>query len=102
MFVHSQSSPQSPNDTDSDWALVGKHGVAYAGPYSINTAYPANETTGAIFHGPLIVANVPSWVGDEQPRNYTIFKQPDGSTLLRIDSRRDGGNEGVLWWRKLD
>ncbi|PVH94647.1 hypothetical protein DM02DRAFT_539043, partial [Periconia macrospinosa] len=103
------SFPFSPSDPDSLWSLVGKHTLAYAGPFSVSDAIEADEVHGQIFHGPLVVANVPAWVGSRQVRNYTIFrgvaaggKGGEGNeTLVRIDSRRDGGNEGVLWWKKV-
>lgn len=91
--------PFLDSQSDADWALVGKHGVAYAGPISMSDEVEPTETHGQIFHGPLIVANVPSWVGAKQRRNYTLFE--DG-TLLKIDSERGGGYRGVLWWKKLD
>ena len=92
--------PYKPNDTDADWAAVGKHSIGYAGPVRINTALPANETNGQVFHGPLTVANVPTWQGESQPRNYTIVEQ-NGEKYLRIGSQRGGGFTGVLWWKKV-
>ncbi|KAM0276709.1 hypothetical protein ACHAQH_006477 [Verticillium albo-atrum] len=91
--------PFTADQSDADWALVGKHGVAYAGPYEISDAIPATATSGQIFHGPLTVANVPRWVGTRQTRNYTIHE--DGR-LLHISSQRDGGYRGELWWERLD
>ncbi|KAM0325411.1 hypothetical protein ACHAQA_007397 [Verticillium albo-atrum] len=91
--------PFTADQAESDWALVGKHGVSYAGPFSISDAIPANATHGQVFHGPLVVANVPRWVGTRQPRNYTTY---DNGRLLRIQSQRDGGYRGELWWERLD
>ncbi|KAH6695825.1 Lipocalin-like domain-containing protein [Plectosphaerella plurivora] len=93
--------PFLDNQTDADWALVGKHSIGYAGPYTINPNFPATTTEGGVFHGPLTVANVPSMVGARHQRNYTIV-QEDDRTLLHIHSRRDGGAEGDLWWVRLD
>ncbi|CAI6333183.1 unnamed protein product [Periconia digitata] len=92
--------PFQASDPDSLWALVGKHSLAYAGPFRVSDAIPANETHGQIFHGPLVVANVPAWVGSSQRRNYSVIDE-GGERYLRIESRRDAGNEGVLWWRKV-
>lgn len=92
--------PYNENDPDSEWALVGKHSIGYAGPYSVSDAIPADTKHGQLLHGPLTVANVPSWAGTEQRRNYTVIEE-GGEVFLRIDSRRDGGNAGVLWWKKL-
>jgi hypothetical protein len=92
--------PYKPNDTDADWAAVGRHSIGYAGPLRINTALPANETNGQVWHGPLTVANVPTWVGESQPRNYSIV-DVGGEKYLRIGSQRGGGFTGVLWWKKI-
>ncbi|CBX97586.1 hypothetical protein IAQ61_001204 [Plenodomus lingam] len=96
--------PFRANDSDSDWALVGKHSIGYAGPLRISTDVPANETQGQVFHGPLTVANVPSWAGQSQRRNYTIVDRMEEGRrerYLRIGSERGNGNRGVLWWRKI-
>ncbi|KAF2207093.1 hypothetical protein CERZMDRAFT_115421 [Cercospora zeae-maydis SCOH1-5] len=93
--------PFQPEDSDHDWALVGKHSIGYAGPVTISRDIPANTTSGQIFHGPLVVANVPSWQGALHRRNYTIHKTGEGE-LLRIQSTRDGGFTGELWFRKVD
>ncbi|EKD17583.1 uncharacterized protein L3040_006704 [Drepanopeziza brunnea f. sp. 'multigermtubi'] len=97
--------PYLPNQSDADWALVGRHSIGYAGPLSINTDLPANETHGQLFHGPLTVANVPSMVGIEQRRNYTVFEVvEDGVKVryVRIGSERGNGFRGELWWRRID
>ncbi|WYZ44961.1 hypothetical protein EsH8_VIII_000277 [Colletotrichum jinshuiense] len=91
--------PFEEGQSDADWALVGKHSIGYAGPFRISDEIPATATFGQVFHGPLTVANVPSMVGANHKRNYTIFE--DGK-LLRITSQRDGSNRGELWWRRLD
>lgn len=97
--------PFLPNQTDSDWALVGKHSIGYAGPLRVNLDLPANKTSGQVFHGPLTVANVPSMVNATQRRNYTVVREGggngNGSVLLRIGSERGGGFTGELWWRKV-
>ncbi|KAF2441568.1 hypothetical protein P171DRAFT_340237, partial [Karstenula rhodostoma CBS 690.94] len=92
--------PYQDSDLDSDWALVGKHTIGYAGPFRVNEALPANKTHGQVFHGPLVVANVPTLMGKEQKRNYTVVRK-GGETLLRIGSDRGGGYKGVLWWKKV-
>ncbi|KAH7390964.1 Lipocalin-like domain-containing protein [Phaeosphaeria sp. MPI-PUGE-AT-0046c] len=93
--------PFQPNDTDADWAAVGRHSIGYAGPLRISDAIPANKTNGQVFHGPLTVANVPTWVGANQRRNYTII-QEGGATLLKIGSERGGGYTGTLWWKRIE
>ena len=97
--------PFRANETDADWALVGKHSIGYAGPFRINTELPANATQGQLFHGPLTVANVPTMVGQLHTRNYTVVQlEEDGQkvTYLKIGSERGGGYRGVRWWRRLD
>jgi hypothetical protein len=92
--------PYQPNDTDADWAAVGRHSIGYAGPLRLSDAIPANETNGQVFHGPLTVANVPTWVGANQRRNYTIVEE-GGEKYLKIGSERGGGYTGTLWWKKV-
>lgn len=97
--------PFQPNETDAEWALVGKHSIGYSGPFRINTDLPASKTEGQVFHGPLTVANVPTMVGQLHKRNYTVVeREEDGKsiTYLKIGSERGGGYRGVLWWRRLD
>ncbi|XP_014558355.1 hypothetical protein COCVIDRAFT_94755 [Bipolaris victoriae FI3] len=99
------SFPFRANESDADWALVGKHSIGYSGPFRINEAIPATATEGQVFHGPLTVANVPTMVGQEHRRNYTIVeREEEGKVVkyLKIGSERGGGFRGVLWWRRLD
>ncbi|KAI6348605.1 hypothetical protein MCOR25_010764 [Pyricularia grisea] len=91
--------PPAEGQSDADWANVAKHALCYAGPFSINEAVPLTATSGGVFHGPLTVAHVPSWVGRRQERNFTTY---ENGSLLLITSRRDGGNEGKLWWKRID
>ncbi|CAE7219250.1 hypothetical protein CFE70_010257 [Pyrenophora teres f. teres 0-1] len=104
-FRPNVSFPFKENETDAEWAKTGKHSIGYAGPLSVNTALPANETSGQVFHGPLTVANVPSMVGDKARRNYTVVdRMEDGKVVkyLRIGSERGDGHRGLLWWKKID
>ena len=74
--------------------------LCYAGPLSVSDTIPASDTSGQVIHGPLDVATIPAWVGTSQARNYTVFEDDDGKTLLRITSPRPTGTAN-LWWRKL-
>ncbi|KAI5369445.1 Putative Lipocalin-like domain-containing protein [Septoria linicola] len=100
--------PYNETDPTEDWALVGQHTLAYAGPWSVSPDLPVTNTSGQLIHGPLWVANVPSWTGSEQRRNFSVHTSslfdgyPKGTKLLRIESIRDNGNAGVLWWRRVD
>ena len=95
--------PPPRNDTgeyDAGWALIGKLGLAYAGPFSINTTVPANTTHGQLIHGPVTIASVPNWVGLNMTREYRILKTAREGTVLRLTARR-GGSENNLWWKKI-
>ncbi|CAL3968303.1 unnamed protein product [Diplocarpon coronariae] len=103
-FRPAVSFPYKANETDADWATVGRHSIGYAGPLSINLDLLANLTHGQLFHGPLTVANVPTMVGVSQVRNYTVIKtreQGEEVTYIRIGSERGGGFRGELWWKKI-
>ncbi|KAI6358120.1 hypothetical protein MCOR25_007437 [Pyricularia grisea] len=89
------SFPPQADQSDHDWATVAKHSISYAGPFVINDQMPATETSGQVFHGPLTVANIPSWIGTKQARNYTLY---ENGRLLFITSRREDGSVGQLWW----
>ena len=96
--------PYLESQTDEEWATVGRHSIGYAGPLRLNTALPYTKTQGQVFHGPLMVANVPTMVGQEQRRNYTVVdvkEQGKKVRYLRIGSERGGGYRGELWWKKL-
>lgn len=82
------------------WLRSSSSLLCYAGPLSVSDTIPANETSGQVIHGPLDVATIPAWVGTSQARNYTVFEDPNGETLLRITSPRPTGTAN-LWWRKL-
>lgn len=71
----------------------------------LNEAVKYSEKEGQVFHGPLTVANVPTMVGQEQRRNYTVIDVKEfGKKVryLKIGSERGGGFRGELWWKKLD
>lgn len=66
---------------DAQCALVGRHSLAYAGPFSIGRVGPASVMSGEVIHGPLLVANVLTWNNALRKRNYTIYKTPHGNIL---------------------
>lgn len=92
--------PFQASQLDEDWALVGKHTLAYAGPFTFMEG--STNSSGTVVHGPLTVGNVPSWVGSNQSRNYTVFAGQDEALLLNIFSARTDGTVGELWWQKLE
>jgi len=98
------SFPYKANETDTDWATIGRHSIGYAGALTVNTELPANLTSGQVFHGPLVVSNVPTMVGNKERRNYTVVERTEEGQVvryLRIGSERGDGHRGLLWWKKI-
>lgn len=91
--------PFQANQSDEDWALVGKHTLGYAGPFTFING--STNSSGTLIHGPLTVGNVPAWVGSNQTRNYTVFTESEEVILLNVFSARTDGTIGELWWQKL-
>ncbi|KAK3998189.1 hypothetical protein QBC44DRAFT_805 [Cladorrhinum sp. PSN332] len=89
--------PPQEGQLDSDWAMIGRSSLAYAGPYTVNVT---SKTTGSIAHGPLIAGSIPSTMGNVLVRNYTIVKI-EGETFIEL-SFITGTALNVLWWRQLD
>ncbi|GIZ39280.1 hypothetical protein CKM354_000266900 [Cercospora kikuchii] len=100
--------PYNETDSNQDWALVGQHTLSYAGPWSVSHDDSTTEKSGSLVHGPIWVANVPKWTGIEEHSNYSVHETkssegfPKGTKLLRMESKWDNGNQGVLWWRRVD
>lgn len=87
--------PPQADDTDVDWAKVGRHTLTYAGPFSVQIK---DETHGLLHHGPLVYAGIPSWVGSDQKRNYTLFER---NNILRLQAYNEkSGSTGNLFWRR--
>ncbi|SPO07067.1 uncharacterized protein DNG_09761 [Cephalotrichum gorgonifer] len=95
--------PLKEGQSDADWARAGKHTLSYTGPFSFGEAIPGVPSTkksGQIIHGPLTAAIIPSWIGAEKARNYTIFDSDEG-TFIRFLVESEG-TVGQLWWKRLD
>lgn len=95
--------PFRPQQGDRDWALVGKHAIAYMGPFRLNESVPLVETEGAgvkgeVVHGPLEMATLPGFVGTYQRR---AFEVSDGGELLHLHSDLGNGTRLGLWWEKV-
>lgn len=94
--------PDPANDTSNipEWALVGKHTIAYAGPFTVIKARRNRHVwEGQLMHGPFIVANQPSWMGIKVYRNFTLYREAD---VLKITARNEQSKvENVLFWRRL-
>ncbi|KAK5656829.1 hypothetical protein OQA88_4377 [Cercophora sp. LCS_1] len=90
------------NDSDADWALVGKHALSYAGPFRLNESVPATETEGQLLHGPIEVASVPTMEGLTFVRNYTVVKVKNDGTYFRVAARSASGEfYAEIWWKKI-
>ncbi|KAF2870622.1 Lipocalin-like domain-containing protein [Massariosphaeria phaeospora] len=99
----SVSYPFKANDSDADWAQVGKHTLAYAG--QVSASEDSTTSSGTLTHGPLVVASIPSWVGTKQERNYTVY--PKGvkgneNDVLHVWIRSEAsGQVGNLFWERM-
>ncbi|KAI1206930.1 uncharacterized protein F4807DRAFT_437713 [Annulohypoxylon truncatum] len=82
---------------DDEWALIGKHTMAYAGPWRVSQTTEDKEV-GQIAHGPIRVAWLPSWVGGTLVKDYEIY---DAGGTLRFLYRTSDGNRGDMWFRRL-
>jgi hypothetical protein len=86
--------PAQDNQTDAEWAMVGRHTFSYAGPVTIMRE--DTPETGSLMHGPLIVADVPSMVSTNQSRSYEML---EGGMMLRLSVTRERGVVHLLWQR---
>lgn len=103
--------PFRAGQSDADWALVGKHSLAYAGPFSFNESVPveavAGGVTGQVVHGPLEVATLPSHVGSAQRRDFSLVFGEGGregkgvGALLNLRADNGGGIAVSLWWERV-
>lgn len=83
---------------DAEWALIGKHSGAYAGPFSFNESLLVSDTHGEILHGPLTVASLPGNIGRVQRRNFSFSE--DGEYLNLVGGLGSGIFD-ILWWKRL-
>ncbi|KAI1390774.1 Lipocalin-like domain-containing protein [Hypoxylon trugodes] len=83
--------------TDAEWSLIGKHTLSYSGPWYVSETTKDVEV-GQITHGPTRVAWLPSWVGKELVKNYTLLE--DG-TIMRLRSKNDEGINGDMFFTRL-
>jgi hypothetical protein len=91
--------PAEPDQSNTSWAIIGQHTLAYAGPFQFNNAFPGtNATHGQIVHGPLLSSTLPSYVGSFQHRSYFFYD--DGETL-NLSADLGDGIVADLWWKRL-
>jgi hypothetical protein len=91
--------PANPKDSDERWALVGKHSLAFSGPFTLDVHHAyGNNWSGVLNSGPFIAATLPSSVGASGSSNYSFHEE--GRTLrLLIDL--GGGAIRDAWFKKL-
>lgn len=91
------------NTTDADWALLGKHNLAYTGPFTLSVFPDEVDHDGVVVHGPLM-CNVPSYDGAFFTRNFTILGKEGeagfGEWLRLVIRNETSGVRDVLVWRK--
>ena len=92
--------PPSANDSDADWALVGRSVMSYTTRFHINMDLPASQIHGQILHGPIDFASVPSLVGTTLVRNYTMERKGgDDYLLLQAKNAEQTWKHDILWRR---
>lgn len=90
------------NTTDAQWAVLGKHNLAYAAPFNLTVLPDSDEDDGIVVHGPL-VSNVPSYDGAFFTRNFSIRGEGGeyGKWLrLMLGTDTDGIRLVVLWRKR--
>lgn len=95
------TSPPQAGQTDEDWALVGRHTLSYAGHWSINETFPSDKNSGQILHGPLTVANIPTWIGMTQRRTYNVIYNRGKIAFLKFILTGNNGIRIEILWEKL-
>ncbi|KAF1954283.1 hypothetical protein CC80DRAFT_493803 [Byssothecium circinans] len=91
--------PAREGDSDVEWAIVGKKNLNYAGNCSVEPW--STPTNGTLTHGPLSVANVPSWTGTNQTRNYRVTQEGDRTVLHLWVPYVELDRIANLFWYKL-
>ncbi|KAK4165471.1 hypothetical protein QBC43DRAFT_287640 [Cladorrhinum sp. PSN259] len=97
--------PPDDLSLDPGWTIVGKHVLAYGGPFSVDPAYPATKESGGVIHGPLDIMSAPELIGTIQRRNYTVVREKgkDGGVYVNLHFEIPArGLASVLWWKKID
>ena len=89
------------NTTDAQWAVLGKHNLAYAAPFTLSVLPESEEDDGVVVHGPLL-SNVPSYDGVYFTRNFTIGGEGSeyGGWLRLVIRNETSGVRNVVLWRK--
>ncbi|KAI0377955.1 Lipocalin-like domain-containing protein [Hypomontagnella monticulosa] len=83
--------------TDAEWSLIGKHTLSYAGPFYVSETTDDVEV-GQITHGPTDIAWLPSWVGKELQKNYTLYDDKD---VMRFKTKSKKGVNADMFFTRL-
>ncbi|KAF2242237.1 hypothetical protein BU26DRAFT_467400, partial [Trematosphaeria pertusa] len=86
------------NTTDAEWAVLGKHNLAYTTPISVQVLPEGAADQGIVTHGPIKMANVPSLEGTNLVRNFTLMEE---GRVLRLRIRASDGVRSLLYWGRM-
>lgn len=100
--------PAQPGQSDAQWALIGKHCVAYTGRFRFDGSVQVQDVNGdsalegQIVHGPLDVATMPALEGMELRRDFTLLLGNEGkATLLNLRGGESRGSSVNWWWERV-
>lgn len=91
------------NTTDAQWAVLGKHNLAYSAPFTLSVLPEDEEDDGVVTHGPLL-SNVPSYDGAYFVRNFTVVGEGgEYGKWLQLKIRNEtSGIRNVILWKKRE
>lgn len=89
--------PAQANQSVTDWAEVGEHTLAYAGPFHFSRIDSSDGRKGEVIHGPLITATLPRFVGSLQTRQFEFSE--DNKFLTLIGNLGSGVIDTLVWQR---
>jgi hypothetical protein len=95
--------PYQKGDDIEPWSLLGIHSLCYSGPFSFTGRNEVpGKMQGEILHGPVIMSNIPDWVGSDQLRNFTIFEEGEDKWSLRLRiTNETTAVQGDIWWTRI-
>jgi hypothetical protein len=94
---------ESGNASDADYALMGRHSLAYAGELHLQWEN-STATAGRLTHGPLVMASLWRMLGRNQTRDYVVTKrahETGGKDVLKLWTRdeKEGSIANIYWVR---
>jgi hypothetical protein len=99
--------PTNDTNSDAEWAVIPKHVMGYAGPFTVDWVDPpryddtgyGRTRTGHITHGPTTFAIMPSWWNVRFERYFTLYQDLG---LLKLQTQPDDAPEKiVLFWKRI-